>query len=472
MHYHIVGIAGAGMSAVAHILLDQGHTVSGSDLSSNRLTAALAERGATLYVGHNAAYVGEADAVVATAAARPDHPELAAARAANIPLLKRGDLWRDWSQQRLVIAVAGTHGKTTTTAMIAWIFSQANRQPGFMIGGESLDLGSNARWGDPLAPLVIEADEYDRAFLALRPRLAVITNVEWDHPDIYPTAEAYCQAFAEFATNSEGAVIAYGDVAHDDCWSHEVRRSGLALRTYGLHPDNDYQAVLTAEGQAAFTVRYSKAALHSVHKRTGDAALGMRYHVGIPGIHNIKNALAAIAVADAAGLDSTLVAQALRSFRGTARRFELRGEVAGVTVVDDYAHHPTEVRATLAAARARYGQRRLVAYVQPHTYSRTEALLDDWPAAFADADVVLVGAIYAAREKDEDGSRAALVYRIVESIAATHGEASYVGNVPEAATAVCRMVQPGDVLLTMGAGDGNQIGEAVLSYLQAGSRND
>jgi UDP-N-acetylmuramate--alanine ligase len=198
----------------------------------------------------------------------------------------------------------------------------------------------------------------------------------------------------------------------------------------------------------------------------------MRYHVGIPGIHNIKNALAAIAVADAAGLDSTLVAQALRSFRGTARRFELRGEVAGVTVVDDYAHHPTEVRATLAAARARYGQRRLVAYVQPHTYSRTEALLDDWPAAFADADVVLVGAIYAAREKDEDGSRAALVYRIVESIAATHGEASYVGNVPEAATAVCRMVQPGDVLLTMGAGDGNQIGEAVLSYLQAGSRND
>jgi UDP-N-acetylmuramate--alanine ligase len=356
--------------------------------------------------------------------------------------------------------------------MIAWIFSRANRQPGFMIGGESLDLGSNARWGDPLAPLVIEADEYDRAFLALRPRLAVITNVEWDHPDIYPTAEAYCEAFAEFATSSEGAVIAYGDVAHDDCWSREVRHSNLALRTYGLHPDNDYQAVLVADEQAAFTVRYSKAALLSVHKRTGDAQLGMRYQVGIPGIHNIKNALAAVAVADAAGLDRAVVAQALRDFRGTARRFELRGEVAGVTVVDDYAHHPTEVRATLAAARARYGQRRLVAYVQPHTYSRTEALLDAWPAAFADADVVLIGAIYAARERDEDGSRAALVHRIVEGIAATHSEVSYAGPVSEAAAAACRMVQPGDVLLTMGAGDGNQVGEVVLHYLQAESKHD
>ncbi|NTV62819.1 MAG: UDP-N-acetylmuramate--L-alanine ligase, partial [Oscillochloris sp.] len=201
MHYHIVGIAGAGMSAIAHLLLDQGHTVSGSDLVSNRLMAALAARGATLHIGHHPDYVRGADALLATAAVRRDHPELAAAGALGLPLLKRGDLWRDWSQRRRVVAVAGTHGKTTTSAMVAVALRGAGMNPGFLIGSEVPDLGGNAAWGDPQAPLVVEADEYDRAFLSLRPHLALITTIEWDHPDIYPTPVDYDAAFAEFAAS-------------------------------------------------------------------------------------------------------------------------------------------------------------------------------------------------------------------------------------------------------------------------------
>ncbi|HEX5692205.1 MAG TPA: Mur ligase domain-containing protein, partial [Roseiflexaceae bacterium] len=200
-HYHIIGIAGAGMSAIANVLLDQGHTVSGSDLQHNALAEALLARGARVNVGHAAEHVAGADVLLTTSAARPDHPEIVAARERGIPIQKRADLWREWSRQRDVIAVAGTHGKTTTTALVALALTRAGLNPGFLVGGEAPDLGSNARWGDPSAPLVIEADEYDRTFLALAPRVAVITNVEWDHVDIYPTQESYDAAFREFAAS-------------------------------------------------------------------------------------------------------------------------------------------------------------------------------------------------------------------------------------------------------------------------------
>jgi len=199
MRYHIVGIAGAGMSAIAHVLLDQGHTIGGSDLQCNTLAGALAARGATIWLGHDAAHVAGADALVVTSAVTPDHPELRAARERGIPILKRTDLWREWSATRDVVAVAGTHGKTTTTAMIALALTRAGCDPGYLIGGEAPDLPRNARWGDPSAPLVIEADEYDRTFLALRPRMAVITNVEWDHVDIYASPEEYEAAFRAYA---------------------------------------------------------------------------------------------------------------------------------------------------------------------------------------------------------------------------------------------------------------------------------
>ncbi len=468
MHYHIVGIAGAGMSAIAHILLDQGHSVSGSDLASNSLTAALAARGAHPHSGHNPAYVAGADAVLATAAVSPEHPELAAARAAGIPLLKRNDLWQQWSHQRTIIAVAGTHGKTTTTAMLAWIFERAGRKPGFLIGSESADLGTSARWGNPAAPLIIEADEYDRAFLALRAQTAVITNVEWDHPDIYPTEEDYHQTFAQFVARCEGPVIACGD-GNIGRLRETARQVGLPLMTYGQQPANDYQALLQADERDAvirFCVRHPKADAVIVHTDNSLHTFNTWYQVGIPGLHNIQNALAAVLVADIFGIDATQTQAALRDFHGTARRFELKGEAGGITVIDDYAHHPTEVRATLAAARGHYGQRRIVAYIQPHTYSRTRALLEQWPAAFGDADVVLVGAIYAARETDPGGLHQALAQDLARRVAATHPHSVYVGTVPEATAAAQRLLRPGDVLLTMGAGDGNRVGEALLAALR------
>ncbi len=453
------------MSAIAHMLLDQGHTVSGSDMSANAQTVALAGRGATIYAGHDATYVDGAGTVVATSAAAPDHVELEAARAAGIPLLKRQDLWRDWSQQRTVVAVAGTHGKTTTTALLALLLSRAGRDPGFLIGSVPADLPTGARWGDVAAPLVIEADEYDRAFLALTPHIAIITNVEWDHPDIYASPDEYDDAFAAFVAECEGPILTCGDDGVGR-WAQAAYERDLPVITYGLAESNDYQAVLVEDqNPTQFRVRRSKVLPAVVH--TGKPVSPDNvYQLSVPGLHNIRNALAVLAVADIFGLDDELVAETLRAFRGTARRFELKGEAGGVTVIDDYAHHPTEVRATLAAARHRYGGRRIVAYVQPHTYSRTSALLEEWPGAFADADVVLVGAIYAAREQDSDGAHARMAEAVTGRIARQHPDVTYVGDVAAATAAARRLLRPGDVLLTLGAGDGNRVGAAVLEQVE------
>jgi UDP-N-acetylmuramate--alanine ligase len=451
MHYHIVGIAGAGMSASANLLLDQGHTVSGSDLTTNQSTLALAKRGAIIHTGHAAAQIAGADVVVATSAVQPNHPELVAAQEAGVPLLRRADLWRDWSQQRAVIAVAGTHGKTTTTAMIALVLTRAGVEPGFLIGSESPDLGVNARWGCPDAPLVIEADEYDRTFLALTPKIAVITNIEWDHPDIYPTAADYEAAFAQFASQVQDVVLFGG--------AHRPAAQACTARwlTYGLEPDRDYQAQIE---------RYAPATENqTIFSGPQFSALHTQLFLRVPGLHNICNALAAIAVADLLGVQTPVAAQALGEFHGAARRFELKGIVADVTVIDDYAHHPTEVQATLAAARAwaAPGSWRIIAYLQPHTFSRTRALWDQWPGAFANADLVLIGDIYAARES---GNPSELARTLVEQIAQSHPRVVYVGNLSTATRAALKLVRPGDLFLTLGAGDGYRVGEELLTHLQ------
>jgi len=466
MHYHIVGIAGAGMSAIANILLDQGHAVSGSDPAHNRLTAALAARGAVVSVGHSPAHVRGADALVATAAVSADHPELAAARELGIPSLKRGDLWRDWSQRRRVVAVAGAHGKTTTSAMIAVALRGAGMRPGFLIGAEVPDLGGNAAWGDPDAPLVIEADEYDRAFLALRPDLAVITNIEWDHPDIYPSAAEYAEAFALFAASvasprrlvlcGDDAGMAQLDAPAASFYGIEERLASdpVSCRLAPL----DWTAsgvTATPAGGVSFDVwRYDRGRM--AQRRAGAQKLAL------PGLHNVRNALAALAAAALLGADMAGAAAALAGFRGSARRFELRGEAGGVTVIDDYGHHPTEVRATLAAARMRYPGRRIVAYLQPHTFSRTAALLDQWPEACAMADILLVGDIYAAREQ---GDPAALARSLAGRIAAAGVDARYSGDVDASAAALIGLAQPGDVAIALGAGDGGRVGMELLNRL-------
>lgn len=441
MHYHIVGIAGAGMSAIANLLLDQGHQVSGSDLQPNQLTAALAARGARIFSGHHPDYVVGADALVYTSAAAADHPEVAAAERAGIRRLKRADLWRAWSQQRPVVAVAGTHGKTTTTALIAFVLTEAGLDPGFLIGGTAYDLPTNARWGDPTAPLVLEADEYDRTFLALTPQLAIITTVEWDHPDIYPDAADYTAAFAQFAAQARGWVL------HSDSWQPPTTDWPAARLRYGFTAGCDYYAT-GSPSNATFQLR--------------DADQPLAIELQLPGRHNLSNALAAAATADVLGVPAAAIQAALQKFRGTARRFELKGSAGGVTVVDDYAHHPTEVQATLAAARERFAGRRIVAYLQPHTFSRTTALADAWPPAFAAAALVLVGDIYAARENgDRQGVARDLAARI-----ATSAAARYAGNLAQASAAALAVLQPGDVLVTLGAGDGYQVGERVLAQLQ------
>ncbi|MEO7911614.1 MAG: Mur ligase domain-containing protein, partial [Roseiflexaceae bacterium] len=341
MRYHIVGVAGAGMSAIAHVLLDQGHTVGGSDMQRNSLSDTLAARGATILLGHDPAHVAGADALVVTSAVKPDHPELRAARERGIPVLKRADLWREWSTQRDLVAVAGTHGKTTTTTMIALALTRAGRDPGYLIGGETADLPRNARWGDPSAPLVIEADEYDRTFLALRPRVAVITNVEWDHVDIYASPEAYDAAFRTFA----GAVriprdlIVCGDdpgalrlAEHSDATQYgiddAVANDPVACRRALL----DWMAAnvrADADGTTFDIWRYDRRSFATY-------SLGP-CRIQLSGVHHVRNALAALAATSALGIAPELTIAALAEYRGTRRRFELKGEAGGITVIDDYA---------------------------------------------------------------------------------------------------------------------------------------
>jgi UDP-N-acetylmuramate--alanine ligase len=454
MHYHIVGIAGAGMSAVATMLLDQGHTVSGSDLQENTLTAALMARGALINRGHDPSFVTGADALIATSAVHPDHPELVAARMCGIPLLKRPDVWKSWSQERSIIAVAGTHGKTTTTAMISFVCIHAGLEVGFLIGSEVPQLGTNARWGNPLAPLIIEADEYDYAFLGLQPDIAVITTIEWDHPDIFPSETTYMAAFAQFIQKVNNVVLLSEQIP----FAMENISGGPHVVHYGFETQNEYRAIASEDQPETWNVA------------TPSSSCSAMLKLAIPGRHNVRNALATLSVVDLLGLNIEDAAQNLAHFQGTARRFEFKGERDGVLVIDDYAHHPTEVAATLSAARSRYPESRIVAYVQPHTFSRTEALIEQWATAMNDADMVFIGDVYASREAGRIASsdvphldpREELARELVKKIGKVHRYVFYAGTIEEAIASLVIVLRSGDVLITMGAGDGFRVGEGIL----------
>jgi UDP-N-acetylmuramate--alanine ligase len=330
------------------------------------------------------------------------------------------------------------------------------------------DLGGSAAWGDPAAPLVIEADEYDRVFLALRPDLAVITNVEWDHPDIYPSAEAYQAAFAQFAASvaRPERVVLCGDDAG-------AMALGLAEATlYGIEErlaNDPVSCRLAPLDWTASGVRPTETGgvnfdLWRFNRRRMAQQRITSQTLALPGAHNVRNALGTLAAAALLGANLNAAALALADFRGAARRFELTGEAGGIVVIDDYAHHPTEVRATLAAARARYPQRRILAYVQPHTFSRTAALREAWATACGDADLLLVGDVYAAREQ---GDAAGMARGLAATLAATGLDARYVGAVAAASTALVALVRPGDLVLTLGAGDGDAVGRSLLEHLAA-----
>jgi UDP-N-acetylmuramate--alanine ligase len=452
-HIHLVGIGGAGLSAIALVLLDEGYQVSGSDQQASAAAEYLAARGARVAFGHRAENVKEADLVVVSSAVPPDNPEIAAARAHGIPVVKRAELLGRMMQGRKGVAVAGTHGKTTTTGMIAHILLQAGLDPTFIVGGVIASLGTNARAGT--GPFVIEADEYDRTFLGLQPWAAVVTNIEHDHPDCYPTFEAMFSAFGEFVdlVPGEGVLIACRDNPAARELGELRSRRGKSVVMYGLGDDALWRAV---------DVQSNNAGGSDYVLLRGDQTVGL-VRLRVPGLHNVVNSLAALAVSDQLGVSFSQAQDALTEFRGVLRRFEVKGEASGVTVVDDYGHHPSEIKATLAAARARFPGHKVWAVFQPHTYSRVKALLDDFAGAFGDADHVVVTAIYAAREHDTLGiSSADIVARMI----GRQRDVRLIESLDEAAAYLLSNVKPGDVVITLSAGDGNRVGEKLLDELR------
>jgi UDP-N-acetylmuramate--alanine ligase len=447
-HVHLVGIGGAGLSAIATVLLEQGYTISGSDLRASPVTERLARLGATVHVGHDAANLGNADLVVISSAVPGGNPEVDEAQRRGIPVIKRAEWLGGMMAGRRGVAVAGTHGKTTTTAMIALILRDAGLAPTFIVGGDIPQLGTNAAAG--LGDVfVIEADEYDHTFLGLRPEIAVVTVVEWDHPDCYPTPEAMVEAFRQFVqlVPHHGLVIACGD---DPGVANVLATDGpgqAPLRRYGLNDGNDWRAVEVrpnAHGGYDFEVQVRCTSIGTVS-------------LAVPGMHNVKNSLAALSVADRLDVPFGRAAATLAGFTGVGRRFEVKGEAGGILVIDDYAHHPTEIRATLAAARTRYPGRPIWAVFQPHTFSRTRALLDDFAAAFGDADHVVILDIFPARETDDGSVNSRdIVARM------RHPDARLIGPLEEAAGYLAGRLRPGDVLITLGAGDGYRVGERIL----------
>jgi UDP-N-acetylmuramate--alanine ligase len=459
---HILGVAGAGMGPLATIMLALGKNVSGSDLHLSAATQELAARGAVLYQGHQPANVHGADLVAVTSAARDDNPEIQEARRLGIPVVKGSQLLGALMADRQGIAVAGTHGKTTTTAMIAFILERAGLDPTYVVGGLVRDLGASGKLGRG-PHMVAEADEYDERFLQLKPHIAVVTNIEGDHLDFYKNMENLVFAFERFVNGiiPGGWLVACGDNELSRQMGEARSLSGLGqLRDvsglrgnsllYGLGEKVDYRAtalMVNDRGGYDFTAT----------DRGQD--LG-QFSTVIPGQHNVQNALAAIAVARLLAIPIDVVRRSLASFHGAARRFEIKGDVRGITVVDDYGHHPTEIKATLAAARSRYAGRRIVAVHQPHTYSRLRNLLQEFATAFGDADVALICDIYASRESNDLGIHSR------DLIAAMrHQDVRYVGGLDRAFAELRALLRSGDVLVTLGAGDITALAERVVSEL-------
>lgn len=459
-HVHFIGIGGTGLSAIATVLLERGLVVSGSDRQPSPQLQRLQAAGARVMLGHHAENILGADVIVRSSAVQDDNPEVAAARQAGVPVLKRADFLERLIDRQPAIAVAGTHGKTTTTAMIAWTLTALGADPSCVIGGVATNLGTNARAG--AGPyFVIEADEYDRMFLGLRPEVAVVTNIEHDHPDCYPSPEAFYAAFRQFAGQIRpgGVLIACGEDPGARRLLAEMAAEAVATLTYGIGSGYDFAAHNLALNAAG-----------GFDCKVPVAGQSVKLALQVPGEHNVRNALAALAVVGRIGLPLDEAAQALSEFRGAGRRFELRGEVNAIALVDDYAHHPTEIRATLAAARRRFAGRRVWAVWQPHTYSRTRTLQADFVAAFDDADCVLVTEVYPAREPapSDSFSAAVLADQISGRRSATGGPdmcIHFAAGLDDAGDLLLQSVRPGDVVIVLSAGDADRITARLLSEL-------
>ncbi len=450
---HFVGIGGIGMSGIAEVLLNLGYSVTGSDLKPSESTKRLESLGATVFVGHREEHVSAAEVVVISSAVKKDNAEVLAARKRKIPVIPRAEMLAELMRMKYAVALAGSHGKTTTTSMVATVLTAAGLDPTAVVGGKVNVMGSNAKVGRSDL-MVVEADESDGSFLKLHPSIAVVTNIDAEHMDHYASLDALKHAFVEFCNR----VPFYGlNVLCLDHPNVQALLPAIEKRcvTYGSSHAADYR--LESIELDGFTTRF--------HAFRRAEPLG-QFSVRMVGAHNALNALAVIAIADELHIPLDVVNTALANFEGVQRRFTVKGEARGVTVVDDYGHHPAEVRATLAGARQAF-QRRLVVAFQPHRYSRTKDLFEEFCQSFNDADVLLVSDIYPAGEEPLDGVNSA---RLVDAITAHgHPDATLVSRRADLAQALQARVKPGDLVLTLGAGDITQVGPELLALLKGGA---
>ncbi|HUA99452.1 MAG TPA: UDP-N-acetylmuramate--L-alanine ligase [Terracidiphilus sp.] len=454
-HVHFIGIGGIGMSGIAEILLTLEMKVSGSDLRRSPVTDRLERLGATVYEGHDAKNVAGATVVVTSSAVSRRNPEVLEAQARKIPVIQRAEMLAELMRLKYGIAIAGMHGKTTTTSMVAAVLAAGGLDPTVVVGGRVDALGSNAKLGSSRY-LVAEADESDRSFLKLSPILSVVTNLDREHMDCYRDMDDVEQAFLEFMDRVPfyGAVTACAD---DTRLKGILPQAHRRVFTYGTDAEACYRLEFLETGQGSFHSRFQVAALSGV--------LGP-FELHVPGRHNVLNATAAVAIAHQLEVPAEKIAEGLRQFRGVDRRFQKHGEARGVAVVDDYGHHPTEIRATLAAARA-CGYRRIFVVFQPHRYTRTQDLLDEFAGAFRDADSVVVLPIYAASEEPIPGVTAE---RLAERIQGPR--VAFAPDIPTAVAAVVTAAQPGDLIMTLGAGSVSQLAPQILSALASDAYAD
>jgi UDP-N-acetylmuramate--alanine ligase len=455
-HIHFVGIGGAGMSGIAEVLLNQGYQISGSDLAASSATRRLVAMGAEVFIGHDARHVLGADAIVTSTAVTPDNPEVVAARAKLVPVVPRAVMLAELMRMKKGVAIAGTHGKTTTTSLVASVLAAADLDPTFVIGGRLNSAGANAQLGSG-EYIVVEADESDASFLNLLPVLSVVTNIDADHMDTYGHDFGRLKgAFIEFLHRMPfyGAAVVCVD---SDAVRDILPQIARPITSYGFSEDAQVRAlqVRADAGQMHFTVQ----------RRNGVALPDLQVVLNLPGEHNVQNALAAIAVAVELGIPDAAVLQALAEFKGVGRRFQRYGEAAltgggRCTVVDDYGHHPVEMAATLAAARGAFPGRRLVLAFQPHRYSRTRDCFEDFVKVIGQADAVLLSEVYAAGEAPivaADGRALARALRVAGKI-----EPVFVDDITAMAQAILDSVRDGDVVLCMGAGSIGTVAAQVM----------
>jgi UDP-N-acetylmuramate--alanine ligase len=451
---HFVGIGGAGMSGIAEVLVNLGYGVSGSDAKRSDVTDRLASLGMRVAIGHDAANIGDADVVVVSSAIAADNVELAGARRRHVPVIPRAEMLAELMRLRTGIAIAGAHGKTTTTSMIAWALEQAGLDPTAVIGGRLSAFGSNARLGRS-DYMVAEADESDRSFLTLSPTIAVITNIDHEHMEAYGSFDRLVEAFEAFADRVPfyGAVVACADDPTVAKLAGTLRRRTIS---YGFAAGADVRGLepVTDGHSAACDVRFE---VRGIAGGSGAGRLTLR----VPGVHNLQNALAAVAVGLEVGVPFDQLSEALSRFRGAERRYELRGEAAGVTVVDDYGHHPTEIAAVLRAARAG-SPGRLVAVFQPHRYTRTRDLVDAFGPALGLADVVVLTDIYAAGEAPIAGVS---IETLADAVRPAVKELHVMRDLAALPDGVAALARSGDLVITLGAGSIGAAGDRILAAI-------